>query len=86
MSTTDLTAKRKAVSERIEKFEQKIAKAKEYLESGKHAKFSDFQPLFTRKLKDGKELPPHKDWVKNFYLPCMERALRSAEKALERLG
>jgi len=42
-------------------------------------------PLFVNKVKDGKELPPHKDWVKNVFLPRMEKALRREEKLAERL-
>jgi hypothetical protein len=34
-------------------------------------------------VKDGKVLPPHKDWVKNVFLPNQERALALAEKVLE---
>jgi hypothetical protein len=64
-----MNAKKKAVRDRIESFDQSIAKAKEYLESGKHAHWSGFRPMFVVKLKDGKELPPHKDWVKNVFLP-----------------
>ena len=86
MATKQINAKKKAVLERIESIEQSICKAKEYLESGKHARWSGFRPLFVRKFKDGKELPPHKDWVKNVFLPHYESALRSAEKILERLG
>jgi uncharacterized protein YqcC (DUF446 family) len=81
-----MNAKRKAVLERIEKLEQAIRRANEYLESGKHADWSGFRPLFVRKSKDGKELPPHKDWVKNVFLPRMEKALGRSEKILERLG
>jgi len=77
--------KKKAVLERIESFEEAIAKAKEYLESGKHAHWAGFRPLFATKLKNGKELPPHKDWVKNVFLPQNQRALRRAEKLFERL-
>jgi hypothetical protein len=80
-----MNAKRKAVLDRIESLEQAIGKAREYLESGKHADWSGFRPLFVRKRKDGKELPPHKDWVRNVFLPRMERALSRAEKILERL-
>jgi len=78
-------AKRKAVLDRIESLEQPIATAKEYLESGKHAHWSGFQPLFVHKLTDGKELPPHNDWVKNVFLPRQEKTLRCAEKIVERL-
>jgi uncharacterized protein YqcC (DUF446 family) len=84
MSLT-MNAKRKAVLDRIESIEQAIAKATEYLESSKHAHWSGFRPLFVSKVKDGRELPPHKDWVKNVFIPRMERALKRAEKVVERL-
>lgn len=85
MPKKQFNAKRKAVVERIESIKQAIARAKEYLESGKHAHWSGFRPLFDSKFRDGKELPPHKDWVKNVFLPREQRALRYAEKVLERL-
>jgi len=81
-----MDAKRKAVVDRIESLEQAIRRAREYLESGEHADWHGFRPLFNRKSKDGKELPPHKDWVKNVFLPRMEKALTRAEKVLDRLG
>ena len=84
MSLT-LNAKRKAVLDRIESIEQAITKATEYLESGKHAQWSGFRPLFVSKVKDGRELPPHKDWVKNVFIPRMEKAMKRAEKVVERL-
>ena len=56
-----INTKRKAVLERIALFEQAIVRAREYLESGKHAHWSGFRPLFVHKVQDGKELPPHKD-------------------------
>ncbi len=76
-------AKRKAVLERIKSIEQDICKAREYLESGKHANWSGFRPVFYGKFKDGEELPPHNDWVKNVFLPRKEKALRHAEKLVE---
>jgi hypothetical protein len=85
MSSKATDTKRKAVLERIESLEEAIVRAKEYLESGKHAHWSGFRPLFVSKFKDGKELPPHKDWVKNVFLPRREKALRRAEKIVERL-
>ena len=81
-----MNAKQKAVVERIATLEYAIRKAREYLESGEHADWHGFQPLFDRKLNDGKILPPHKEWVKNVYLPGKEKALNRAEKILERLG
>jgi hypothetical protein len=81
-----MKATRKAVLDRIESLEQAICKAREYLESGEHANWSGFRPLFNCKLKDGKELPPHRDWVNNVFLPRMQKALSRAEKILERLS
>jgi hypothetical protein len=80
-----MNAKRKVVLGRIESFEDAIGKAREYLEEGKHAHWPGFRPLFTSKLRDGKELPPHKDRVKKVFLPRLEKALSQAEKILERL-
>jgi hypothetical protein len=76
-----INAKRKAVLERIESLEGAIRRAREYLESGKHANWQGFRPLFGR--KEG--LPPHKDWVKNVFLRRREKALAQAEKLLQRL-
>ncbi|GEM_PF-6012285 len=81
-----MSAKREAILDRIESLAQSIRIAKEYLESGKHADWAGFRPLFVRKLKDGKELPPHKDWMKNVFLPHMEKRLSRAEKLLQRLS
>jgi hypothetical protein len=78
-----MNEKRRAVLERIDSLEQAVAKARDYLESGKHANWSGFRPLFVRKFKDGEELPPHKDWVKNVFLPRTEKALRRAVKLVE---
>lgn len=80
-----MNVKKKAVLDRIESINQAIARAREYLESGKHAHWSGFRPMFISKVKDGKELPPHKDWVKNVFLPRMEKALRRAEEVVEGL-
>ena len=68
--------KKKAVTERIKHLEQAILRAKEYLESGKHSRWNGFQPLFATKQRDGEELPPHRDWVKNVFLRNVERSLR----------
>jgi len=81
-----MDAERKVILDRIASFENAIRIAKEFLESGKHADWSGFRPHFVHKLKDGKEQPPHKDWVRRVYLPRMEIALGRAEKTLERLG
>jgi hypothetical protein len=77
--------KRKAVLDRIERLEEGITKAWEYLESGKWADWHGFRPLFDVKVKDGKELPPHKDWVKNVFLPHQEKTLKHAQKVLGKL-
>ena len=78
--------KRKAILQRIQSLEKAIRMSLEYLETGKHEHWRGFRPLFNRKVQDGKELPPHKDWVRNFFLPRAEKALSQAEKLLERLA
>ncbi|HUU92962.1 MAG TPA: hypothetical protein VM238_17355 [Phycisphaerae bacterium] len=79
-----MNSKKKAILDRIKHLEDAIAKGREYLESGKHAHWHGFRPWQVHKVKDGKTLPPHKDWVKNVFLPRQERALKKAEKALEK--
>ena len=80
-----MDAKKKAVLNRIERLEGAIIKGREYLESGKHANWGGFRPVFYGKVRAGKELPPHRDWVKNVFLRRQERALKYAEKVLKRL-
>jgi hypothetical protein len=80
-----MNPKTKAVLDRIRRIEKAIARGQEYLATGKHAHWEGFRPLLVAKVRDGKELPPHKDWVKNVFLPRHERALRQAEKALAKL-
>ena len=80
-----LNMKKAPPVKRIQVIERTIANAKEYLATGNHAHWNGFRPLFVRKFKNGKELPPHKDWVKNVFLPRMEKELRREEKLAERL-
>ena len=81
-----MSAKRKAIEERIKSLEQALRMSQEYLDSGAHAHWPGFQALFQPKVKDGQVLPPHKDWVRNVFRPRTEKALAQAEKLLERLG
>ena len=81
-----MNAKKKALLDRIKHLEDAITKAHEFVVSGEHAHWHGFRALFDVKLKDGKALPPHRDWVKNVFLPHRERALNRAEKALEKLS
>lgn len=76
---------KKAILERIQKLEDAIAKGREYLETDAHADWDGFRPLFTPKVRSGQELPPHKDWVRNVFIPRREQGLRREEKKLERL-
>lgn len=77
----------KAIHDAIKRLEEAIAIGREYLETGNHAHWQGFRPLFTQKVNpsDGKVFPPHKDWVKNVFLPRKERALRRAERLLDAL-
>jgi hypothetical protein len=79
-----LPPEKKDILARIQRYEEAIAKANEYLESGRHAQWRGFRALFSTKVRDGKELPPHRDWIKNVFLPRMEKALNRAEKALDK--
>ncbi len=80
-----MNSKKNAILDRIKHLEEAIVKGREYLETGEHALWHGFRPLFAGKVRDGETLPPHKDWVKNVFLPRRERALRKAEKTLEEL-
>ena len=80
-----MDAKKKAILDRIKHLEDAISKGQEYLESGEHAHWHGFRPLFDSKSRDGKALPPHKDWMKNVFLPRHEKALDKAYRKLERL-
>jgi len=81
-----MNPKKTAVLDRIKHLEEAIARGREYLESGKHAHWTGFRPLFAPKIREGEELPPHREWVKNVFLPRVERSLRQADRALERLS
>jgi len=79
-------AKKRAIRKRIEAIEAAIARAQEYLQCGKHADWSGFRPWFHGKQKDGRELPPHRDWVRNVFMPRQVKALNRSAGALERLS
>ena len=81
-----MNSKEKAILDRIEHLEDAITKAHEYLESGKHAHWHGFKPLFADKIKDGNVVPPHRDWVKNVFLPNKEKALRNNQRKLDKLA
>ena len=73
------TGRRKSVRERIRRIKDEIRKANEYLETGHHAHWHGFRPLFVDKVREGKICPPHKDWIRKFFIPLCERKLRDAE-------
>jgi hypothetical protein len=77
-----MNSKEKAVLDRIKHLEDAIAKGREFLETGKHADWHGFRPMFVQK---GWGLPPHKDWIKNVFLPRHEKLLSEAHKSLQRL-
>lgn len=81
-----MNAKKKAVVDRIQHLEDAILRGREYLHSGKHAHWHGFRALFSPKMRDGKALPPHKDWVTNVFLPRQEKALARAYQVLDKLS
>ena len=76
--------KKEEILKRIKIFEDALIKAHEYLETGAHANWRGFRPFFRLKTVNGKVAPPHRDWVKNVYIPSRQRALNKAEKLLDR--
>jgi hypothetical protein len=80
-----MDTKKKAILERIKSLEDALSKAQEYLETGAHSDWNGFRPLFTPKIRDGRQIPPHRDWVKNVFIPSREKAIRKAEKILDQL-
>ena len=75
--------KGQVIQERIGRLEEEVSKAREYLTTGQHANWTGFRPLFYgKKNAKGRELPPHKDWVKNVFLRRREKALARAHKML----
>jgi hypothetical protein len=81
-----INSKKKTILDRIKHLEDSITKGREYLESGQHAHWHGFRPWFVEKVRDGKILPPHKDWIRNVFLPKTERALRKAQETLDKLN
>ncbi|OGV63208.1 MAG: hypothetical protein A2283_21260 [Lentisphaerae bacterium RIFOXYA12_FULL_48_11] len=81
----EMKSKEKTILDRIKCLEDAIFKGREYLETGAHAHWHGFKPIFAEKVKDGKILPPHKDWVKNVFVPSHEKALMENQKILEKL-
>jgi len=77
--------KKKAVLERIREIDGEISRGVEYLETGAHAHWHGFHPFFTRKIRNSQEAPPHRDWVKNVFIPSRQIALKRSEDVLERL-
>jgi len=80
-----MNAKQQAVLDRIKHLEDAIAKGREYVETGEHAHWHGFRPLFADKVKNGRLLPPHKDWVRSTFIPRREKALWLAQDTLDRL-
>lgn len=81
-----MALKRQNLLERISCIQEAIDKATEYLVNGKHAQWRSFRPIVTPKLRDDVPVPPHRDWVKNVFLPRMQRSLHYSEKVLEKLA
>lgn len=76
--------KKRNIAKRVKSLEEDLIKAREYLENGAFSNWHKFKPLFFNKIKDGKVEPPHPDWVKNVFIPNIEKALCKAEELLDR--
>ena len=77
--------KKKALIERIQRHEEALTKAHEYLETGAHSDWHGFRALFAQKIKDGQLAPPHRDWITNVFIPHFEKAIHKAERKLDQI-
>ena len=78
-----MNLKKKAILERIKSNEEALTRAREYLETGAHSDWYGFRALFAPKTKDGVAVPPHRDWVRNVFIPNCEKAIHKAERTLD---
>ena len=78
-----MNLKKEAILERIQRHEEALTRAYEYLETGAHSDWHGFRALFAQKVKDGKLAPPHKDWIVNVFIPNCEKAIHKAERKLD---
>ena len=79
-----MNPKKKAIQERIKSLEDALRKGEEFLETGAHGSWHGFRAFFNPKIEaDGREAPPHRDWVKNVFIPRCERAIHKAERQLD---
>ena len=75
-----------SVMSKIRWCEDQLKLAYRYLEVGEGGDFHIFRPLFSQKLDAGGSVaPPHKDWIRSFFIPRRERALARLVKRLRRL-
>ena len=84
MDTSSEQRKIKRIEDRISSIQYELIKAHEFLETGAHAHWHGFRVLFKQKYISDKVAPPHKDWVRNVFIPNRESALKDAENILDR--
>ena len=82
---TRMDLKKKAILERIQRHEDALTKAHEYLETGAHSDWHGFRALFAQKVKDGRVIPPHRDWIKNVFIPNCEKAIHGKKRPRQEL-
>lgn len=80
-----MNLKRKDVLDRIQWLEEAIDKARACLETGANATWAGFGPWLEPKVRDGKRMPPHRDWVRHVFLRRCEKSLARAKRILEKL-
>jgi hypothetical protein len=75
-----MSMKRQKIQERLERAEQHLRNAEEYVAGGKNVESSSFLHL-----KDWEGKSGHPLWMKNFMIPTIERWRARKQKALERI-
>jgi hypothetical protein len=69
---------REEILQRIQRINEALRRAAEYLATGEHSDWYAFRPLFG----DAKKRPPHRDWIRNVFIPRREKGLERCEKML----
>src|SRR5437868_6409489 len=71
---------REQIIKRMERITEALYTAYEFLATGKNGDSHYFRPLFT-----GRDRLPHRDWIKNVFIPRCLKAVARMEKRLEAL-
>jgi hypothetical protein len=82
ISRTFVMTKRGAILRRMQRHQEALQKAEEYLATGRHCHWQEFRAMFNvRPVR-----LPHRDWIANVFMRRQQDALQQCEVALEILN